>query len=67
MTSRRIAAFLLLICLVAPAAQAADLGEPMSWLPQWFLDFVERIHDSLGAENPTNTSQGVGPWSVPTG
>ncbi len=62
MTLRRIAA-LLLICWMAPAAWAADFG-------------VEPIRDTLGAENPANTSQNmgletvptdVGPWSVPTG
>ncbi len=67
MTLRRIAALLLLICLVAPAAQAADLGELRSWFPQWLLEFVENIRDSLGAEIPVSTSQPSGPYSIPTG
>ena len=67
MTLRRIATFFLLLCLLAPAAQAAELGDPFSWLPQWFLDLVEQLCDSLGAENPANATQGIGPETVPTG
>ncbi len=66
MTLRRIALFLLLTCLLAPAAQAAGI-EPYGWLPQWALDLVELIRDSLGAEIPANPGLNVGPWSVPTG
>lgn len=67
MTLRRIATFFLLVCLLAPAAQAAELGEPFSWLPQWLLDLVEGIRDSLGSENPANANQRLGPGTVPTG
>ena len=67
MTLRRFAACLLLICLVAPAAQAMELGEPWAWLPEWLLDFVDQVRDSLGAEKPANTSESTGPYSVPTG
>ena len=67
MTLRRIAAVLLLVCLLAPAAQAGELGEPFSWLPQWLLDFVEQIRDSLGLEVPANARQNTGAETVPTG
>lgn len=67
MTLRRIATFFLLVCLLAPAAQAAELGDPFPWLPQWFLDLVERIRDSLDSENPANAKQRLGPGTVPTG
>ena len=67
MTVRRTAIFFLLLCLLAPAAQAMDLGEPFSRLPQWILDFVEWIRDSLGAENPANETRNLGPIVTPTG
>ena len=67
MTSRRAIAFFVLVCLLAPAAQASELGEPYTWLPEWLLEFVEWICDNLGAEFPTNTTQGIGPETVPIG
>ncbi len=67
MTIRRVTVFCLLACLLAPAAQAADLGEPSSRLPEWVLDSVQPIRDSIGSESPDKTSQNVAPIVTPTG
>lgn len=67
MTSRRIAAFLLLVCLLAPAAQARDLEETFSWLPQWLLNLIGQIHDTLATEIPTNATDHAVPVVPPTG
>lgn len=69
MTLRRKVTCVLFFFLLVPMAQAGPLpgGEPLAWLPQWLVDFAEWICASLGAEDPTNTSQDAVPYAVPTG
>lgn len=67
MNPRCIAAFLLVACWLAPVAQAETVDVSLSWLPQWIVDLTEWICAILGAENPPNTTQNVGPIAVPTG
>ena len=60
-------ACVLLICLVAPMAQAGTIAESLSWFPRLLVDFAEWICDNLSPEYPTNTTQSALPWTVPTG
>lgn len=67
MVASRATAILLIACLLAPVAQAGELGGRISWLPDWVVDLFEKLRDSLSQEFPTNTSQNIGPEMVPTG
>lgn len=67
MTTRRTAALLLLVCLLAPTAYAGELMMSAGWLPDWLLDLIQLIRDSLGSDIPANTSEKTAPYIVPIG